>query len=52
MQPSEKKQEGHDGPGSLTCAKISSGGHFVQRSGTILAILVEGHPRNISDKLF
>ena len=27
-------------------------GHFVQRSGTILAILVEGHPRNISVKLF
>ena len=26
--------------------------HFVQRSGTILAILVEGHPRNISVKLF
>ena len=27
---------------------FSSGGHFVQRSGTILAILVKGHPRNIS----
>ena len=27
---------------------FSSGGHFVQRSGTILALLVEGHPRNIS----
>ena len=27
-------------------------GHFVQRSGTILAILEEGHPRNISVKLF
>ena len=27
---------------------FSSGGHFVQRSETILAILVEGHPRNIS----
>ena len=27
-------------------------GHFVQRSGTILAILVESHPRNISAKLF
>ena len=27
-------------------------GHFVQRSGTILAILVESHPRNISVKLF
>ena len=26
--------------------------HFVQRSGTILAILVESHPRNISVKLF
>ena len=26
--------------------------HFVQLSGTILAILVEGHPRNISVKLF
>ena len=29
-----------------------SGGHFVQQSITILAILVEGHPRNISVKLF
>ena len=27
---------------------FSSGGHFVQKSGTILAILVEGHSRNIS----
>ena len=31
---------------------FSFDGHFVQRSGTILAILVEGHPRNISVKLF
>ena len=31
---------------------FSSGGHFVQGSKTILAILVEGHPRNISVKLF
>ena len=31
---------------------LSSGGHFVQRSGTILAILVEGHPWNVSVKLF
>ena len=31
---------------------FSSGGHFVHRSVTILAILVEGHPRNISVKLF
>ena len=31
---------------------FSSGGHFVQRSGTILAILVEGHKRNKSVKLF
>ena len=30
----------------------SPGGHFVQRSRTILAILVEGKPRNISVKLF
>ena len=30
---------------------FSSGGHFVQRSKTILAILVEGHPRNISVKI-
>ena len=27
---------------------FSFDGHFVQQSGTILAILVEGHPRNIS----
>ena len=31
---------------------FSSGGHFVQWSGTILATLVEGHQRNISVKLF
>ena len=31
---------------------FSSGSHFVHRSGTILAILVEGYPRNISVKLF
>ena len=31
---------------------FSFDGHFVQRSGTILAILVEGYPRNISVKLF
>ena len=30
---------------------FSFGGYFVQRSGTILAILVEGHPRNTSVKL-
>ena len=29
---------------------FSSGGHFVQRSGTILAILVEGHLSNIPMK--
>ena len=29
---------------------FSSGGHFVQWSGTILAILVDGHPRHISVK--
>ena len=31
---------------------ISSGDHFVQWSGTMLAILVEGHPRNIPVELF
>ena len=31
---------------------FSSSGHFVQRSGKTLSILVEGHPRNISVKLF
>ena len=30
---------------------FSSGGHFVQPSRTVLAYLVEGHPRNISVKL-
>ena len=34
---------------SVEC--FSSGGHFVQWSKTILAILVEGHSRNISMKL-
>ena len=31
---------------------LSFGSNFVQRSRTILAIFVEGHPRNISVKLF
>ena len=31
---------------------FSSGGYFVQPSITILAYLVESHPRNISMKLF
>ena len=31
---------------------FSSGDHFIQKSGTILAILAEGHPKNISVKLF
>ena len=30
---------------------FSSGGYFVQSSGTILAILVEDHPSHISVKL-
>ena len=35
-----------------TFSIFSSGGHLVQPSGTILAYLVDGHPRNISVKLF
>ena len=35
-----------------TFSILSSGGHFNQRSETILAILAEGHPRNVSVKLF
>ena len=31
---------------------FSSGGLFVPWSGTVLAFLIEGHPRNISVKLF
>ena len=31
---------------------FSSGNHFVKWSGTFLAILVEGHTRKISVKLF
>ena len=31
---------------------FSSGGHFVQRSRTVCAILVEGIMRNISVKLY
>ena len=39
------------------CLKVffsifSSGDHFVQPTGTILAYLVESHPKNISVKLF
>ena len=29
---------------------FSFGDHFAQRNGTILAILIEGYPRNISVK--
>ena len=43
-------------PGRRCCLKgfsiLSFDGHFVKQSGTILAILVEGHPRNISVTLF
>ena len=31
---------------------FSSGGHFVKPKGTNFAILVKGHKRNISEKLF
>ena len=31
---------------------FSSGGHFVQQSQTILAMLIKVHERNISEKLF
>ena len=31
---------------------FSSGGHLVQRSGTVLAILIEGHPRNLPVNYF
>ena len=31
---------------------FSSGGHLVQQSGTVRAILVESHPRNLPVKLF
>ena len=31
---------------------FSSGCHFVQPSGTILAISVEGHLRNTSEQIF
>ena len=30
---------------------FSSGGNFVDGNGIIFAVLVEGHPRNISVKL-
>ena len=36
----------------FTCTIFSSGVHFVQRSKTILAVLVEGLSRNMSMKLF
>ena len=32
----------------LCCSILSSGGHFVHRSGTVLAVLIEGHLSNIS----
>ena len=34
------------------CSIFSFGGHFVQRSGTIVAILIVSYPRNIPMKLF
>ena len=44
-------------PRKRCCLKVffsifSSDGRFVHGSGTILTILVEGHPRNISMKVF
>ena len=33
-------------------SSFSTGRHFVQQSENILVILIEGHPRNISVKLF
>ena len=35
----------------FTISIFSSGGHFVHWSGTVLAILVEGHLSNIPMKL-
>ena len=38
---------------SIKCFSIfKSGGHFVQQSGTNLAVLVEGDPRNIPVEFF
>ena len=31
---------------------FSSGGHFIHWSRTILAVLAEGHPRNIPENYF
>ena len=37
---------------NLKFFSFKSGGHFVHDKGTISAIVVEGHRRNISVKLF
>ena len=36
----------------VSCLFFSSGSHFIQQSGTILANLVKGHKRNVSVKSF
>ena len=36
----------------LFFSTFSSGNHFVQRSGTILAILIDGHSRTILVKIY
>ena len=44
---------GKEDPAELvSCPFFSSGSHFVQPSGNILAILVKRYKRNISVKLF
>ena len=48
IHPLVKKEKSFKGFFLIFC----SGGHFVQQSGTVLAILVEGYPRNIPVKLF
>ena len=31
----------------IRCTILISGGHFIRRGGTVLAVLIEGHLRNI-----
>ena len=45
-------QVSDSGPHDPFVSIFNSGGHFIQWSESILEVLVEGGPRNISMKLF
>ena len=47
MKSASNWLKGLDKANHLHCSIFSSSGHFVHGSGTVLAVMVEGNPRNI-----